>query len=304
MAKIKSKRNLKIIAATGVALFSLVTLFTATIAWFALNQTVGSNGMSIKVKKMTGKLEFAEFHSLLDEGGIVDATETTPKTYRFKTEAEGRINYSWGNNSASYTGNAFVMDNYSPLHQEHPLLVIFAFNQEYTSSSNGDTSIKGVTSIEDFLGRVTYDEDNNPIPEYPLVPDEDENAAYIRTKDGKDYYASSSIINFYSCSFDSDSYEAFAGDSVTSLDLTTEDVDKYENFVSINPDDPEDVTFNPNPTIFASSSGDKIQYVATIINYYPEAISLIYSTYLGDDTLEDTYGGTLYFACDWTLEVS
>ena len=47
----RMKTNLKIIGATAVALFSLTTVFTGTLAWFAANQTVSTTGMSVKVGK-------------------------------------------------------------------------------------------------------------------------------------------------------------------------------------------------------------------------------------------------------------
>ena len=45
------KTNLKIIGATVVSLFSLASLFTGTLAWFAANQAVSATGMSVKVAK-------------------------------------------------------------------------------------------------------------------------------------------------------------------------------------------------------------------------------------------------------------
>lgn len=50
----RNLKNKKIIAATAMTLFSLVSVFTATIAWFVLNQNVGGTGMSIKVKAEGG----------------------------------------------------------------------------------------------------------------------------------------------------------------------------------------------------------------------------------------------------------
>lgn len=47
----KNNKTLKLAAATGVTLFSLTTVFVATIAWFAMNTDVGGNGMSVTVAK-------------------------------------------------------------------------------------------------------------------------------------------------------------------------------------------------------------------------------------------------------------
>ncbi len=73
--------------------------------------------------------------------------------------------------------------------------------------------------------------------------------------------------------------------------------------VTINENNPENVSFVQEPTIYSATAGKKVMYIATVVNYYPEAISIIYSAYLGNLRLENTYGGTLHYACDWSLEV-
>ena len=45
----KNKKTLKIAGATSVTLFSLVSVFAATIAWFALNDNVNGDGMNVTV---------------------------------------------------------------------------------------------------------------------------------------------------------------------------------------------------------------------------------------------------------------
>ncbi len=47
----RKKTNLKIIGATLVGLFSLTSLFTGTLAWFSMNQSVSATGMSVRVAK-------------------------------------------------------------------------------------------------------------------------------------------------------------------------------------------------------------------------------------------------------------
>lgn len=49
MKSIKNRKTLKIAGATSVTLFSLVSVFAATIAWFALNNNVSGNGMRVNV---------------------------------------------------------------------------------------------------------------------------------------------------------------------------------------------------------------------------------------------------------------
>lgn len=289
----KNKKNIKIVGATGVSLFSLVTVFTATMAWFAFNQEVGSSGMTVQVTKLSGRLDYVEFHDIQK----ID-TETGSKIYQFDKNPFSTITYDWETGTGSSSSeDTFVMSNYSPLIQEHPLLVVFAFNVQYTSAEDGDIYIKGVTSITDFLGKV-----ENGAPKYPLGPNSG-SPAFIKTKGGRDYYASSSIINFRSDAYTSSEYEALTAVDKSTIDIPDSSIEENENFVSINPDNPDDVTFKQRPTLYSSKAGDSMKYIITVVNYYPEAISIIYSTYLGDSYLENTYSGSLYFACDWSLEV-
>lgn len=289
----KSKKNLKIVGATFVSLFSLITVFSATMAWFVFVRKVDGSDMTVKVTKLSGRLDYVEFHDIYK----ID-TETDSKIYQFQKTPFSTIDYNWSNNTAiSSNSDVFVMSNYSPLVQEHPLLVVFAFDMEYTSLEDGDIYIKGITSITDFLGKV-----ENGAPKYPLGPDSG-SPAYIKTKNGHDYYASSSIINFRSKAFTTSEYNALVAVENTTIDIPDSSVITYENFVSINPENPDDVSFNQEPTLYSADQGDSMRYIVVLVNYYPEAISIIYSTYLGNSYLENTYGGSLYFACDWSLEV-
>ena len=52
--------------------------------------------------------------------------------------------------------------------------------------------------------------------------------------------------------------------------------------------------------LFESNSATK--YVAVIIDYFSDAIEYIYSSFLGDSTLE-SYDSILRFICDWQMEV-
>ena len=50
----KNNKNIKLAAATGVTLFSLTTVFVATIAWFAMNKNTDGNGLNVSVSNDSG----------------------------------------------------------------------------------------------------------------------------------------------------------------------------------------------------------------------------------------------------------
>ena len=53
----KNNKTLKLLGATAVTLFSLVTVFAATIAWFALNDNTNGNGLTITVTQDEDSVE-------------------------------------------------------------------------------------------------------------------------------------------------------------------------------------------------------------------------------------------------------
>lgn len=324
--KLRNNKTLKIAAATSGTVFSLVAVFVATFAWFSLNKTVGSNGMTVHANKnVVGRLGKVEIHKCLDIIGSGDA-----KTYSFKKDADTTLTYDWVNHTTSISGSTapFELGDYTPLETDHPLLMVFVLNDEYESHVAGDIYIKGSSQKNGFLGEV-----NNGVPKYALgsscplwmgektilVFDDDGEPVYEddgetqKTKD-VDTYALSSAVNFKCDYFSSDDYKALEAKSTPSA--TTNDrinmiastlTDANEAFVNFNTN-ATFKEFKKSPKIFSSpgktnNNPTPIQYITMVVNYDQNAISAIYSTYLGDTTLEGPYEERLYFSCDWSLEV-
>ena len=299
----KDKRFIKIVSATSVALFSLVTVFTATIAWFSLNKKIDSNGMKAIVTKLSGRLDYVEFHDIDTIEGEGDS-----RIYHFDKEIFTTVTYDYDDESATYDNDdIFVMRDYSPLNQEHPLLALFAFKYDIVTEYEGDIFIRGKTGIQHFLGSATKTGDV-VTPTYPLGAGSPALVKHVSNAHhnnyGDDYYASSSIMDFRHKDMSNAQYSTWYSQST--LDFNYSDLQQSDDrtFVSINPNDPDDVDFNPNPYLYRSPIGKTVRYVAIVINYYAEAISIIYSTYIGNDLLENTYEGDLLFACDWSMEVA
>jgi len=315
MSKTKlNKKSFKIIGATSVALFSLVTVFTATIAWFAMNYTVGGDGIKIKVNEHTGKLnkiEIFEYVETIDKG----TGNSHNYNFSFKNTPSATI---YGGEET--TDDIFAMGDYNPLDTDHPLLVLFTLKDEFVTNSEGDMYIKGLTSAEGFLGET---DSVTGLPVYKLgdVTSEDPEGTKTLKRGTKtatvldgisgqmvekvvDCYPLSSAINFKCAQYSEDQYETLTGNSTDNrIDIPTNSITLSESFVNFATSG-AGITFKQNPTIFSSpGDGSSILYVAMIVNYDANAISAIYSTYLGDSTLEGTYGGQIYFTCDWILEV-
>lgn len=308
-----SKKTIKIAGATSIAIFTLVAVFTATIAWFSLNHTIESTGMSLKISNESGclsSIDIYEFRKTLNKDVEDPITHQTvqKKFYSFKSTPTATLIYNYTGTGAGVS--PFPMGDYTPLEPDHPLLLVFNLTAQYTSTVSGDITISGYTDVggEDlsgFLGAI----DDHGLPVYNL----DNKTPTLRngTKtisvDGADktvgIYPLSSVVNFKCASYtNSDFNKLKVSDSEGShLDIMDGSIALKDSFV--NSGVGSSITFDNEPTIFTSSGSGTFDCIAMMVNYDVSAIATIYSTYLGNDILEVDYGGALCFYCDWSLEV-
>lgn len=303
--KTGSKKTTKIFAATAVTLFSLVTVFVATIAWFAMNENVGGNGMSITTRRMDGKLKYVYFHS------FEDATPNDA-TFSFNKNPFATYEYDWDNKQIETiddSGATWSMGEYTSFDKNHPMLVIFEFDKDYTSSREGDIYVQGRTTVNDFLGRRQTEGEHIGAPYYTLpqtqVNDEDHPTSLLMAHDAVnnlDYYALSSVAAFRNRAFSSTQYSTFLSSNTgTTLDFPVNTLETDEAFNTVD-NAAESYTFNQTPKVFKSNGSGSIKYIALTIEYSADAIGFIYSTYLGDSGL-NKYDSVLHFTCDWLFEV-
>lgn len=319
------KKNLKIAAATGMTIFSLVATFTAVFAWFVQNHSIDASGMTIKVTAESGRLNKIEIFEYIetiektsyDEEGnpVLDehGNPVTFLTYSFDDEPSGSI---YGGDGSFE--NSFLMGDYNPLSTEHPILILFTLEGGFVSTAANDMFIKGATTAAGFLGATN--EQGLPVYKLGSVTSEDPVGTKTLKRGTKDVpvdpenpdgakktvdcYPLSSVINFKCTHYSSASYTKLINDSTANrIDIPTESVTLRQSFVNF-ASSGAGIEFKNEPLIYSSPGGNEpIQYVAMIVNYDGNAVSAIYSTYLGNSTLEETYGGSLYFTCDWVLEV-
>lgn len=333
MGKFKSsrKKTVSVIAATAMSLFSLLAVFSATIAWFAMNKNVDGNGMEIGVARISGHLQNVYIHSF-------NSANSNQNTYSFNKTPLASFSYSWENRRmVADQGNpsSWNMGDFTSLDKDHPLLMLFAFDKDYASTTVGDMYIKGITTVGGdslvtttvngsletsgggFLGarnaqgapfytlpQTQVKDAEHPesilIKRDPVYNDQGQQATY---QDGtlkyNDYYALSSVVTFKNQTFSNSAYETFSSGSY--LSFTRSALQSDESFTTIN-NATDKYVFNQTPYLYKSDGSETVKYVALIIEYSPEAIGYIYSTYLGDSGL-NKYDSLLRFNCDWSLEV-
>ncbi len=287
----RRKKNLiNIVALTSMTIFSLFSVFSGAAAWFTSNQNYNGSGDNFAVRSNSGVLSSITFHQVSE---VTTDDSGKPTSYVFNSEAVGTLTYDWQSNSVTPTGSASIsLSDYDPLNKEHPLLLMFHFDQVYDTSAQA-ISIKATSEAEGFLGKKKAD----ATPEYSLTED------IYKTENSKNYYWMSSAVQFYKTAFANDTLtyqyaltSAYA--TANSLPLLSASDSK---FVTANNEN-DTCSFQEEATFYASS-GESVKNVGIVIDYYPDAIEYIYSTYLGNTTLEDTYNGILHFWCDWSMEV-
>ena len=301
MSKKVLRSPLKVLAATSVSIFSLLTVFTSTAAWFDSRRALDNGGDNFEVQSLSGRLSSITFHHLSSKA--IDPQTGSANAFTFDSNPAGTITYDWNADTATFTPTAqgdtsVALDTYDPLNREKPLLLMFHLDQAYVTTGPS-IHIDGMTNTPGFLGART-----NAEPTYDI----DTAPAIMKTETvGEEtihYYWMSSVTRFYNLTFANDSLTwQYALNSTyataNSLPLLN---DTNSRFVTVDNED-ETSSFNSRTNFFSSTNGQTIKNIGLVIDYYPDAIEYIYSTYLGNTTLEDTYEGVLHFWCDWSMEV-
>ena len=130
----KNNRTLKLLGATAVTLFSLVTVFAATIAWFALNENVDGSGMSITIAEDNNYVESVAIHRCILNQSTVDTLvfDNVP------------------------TASRLVVPDYSELNKSQPTLLLFALSGDESSMAS-DIKITATSTNDNYVTEITED---------------------------------------------------------------------------------------------------------------------------------------------------
>ena len=282
--KFKNNKKLKIAAATGVTLFSLVTVFVATIAWFAMNVDVTAKGQAINVKVLNQKFTKLSLHKYLGTATVDDS-----EVYHFNQNESGHFTYNWLTGETTFTPadpndpNASSMDRFSLLNPRHPMLALIEFSSVLDTSK--DKVNVNVATTHDFLCDVDTNGDF-------VEPLDDENNPL------------SSVVQFSANPFESLTSNQGSYESVSSYFFSVPSKSDYLHFADLNKDENTGAfTYNgwsKSLTLADYSDGTSVKYIAIIIDYYDDAFEYIYNMYLGNEYLERE---TVTFNCDWKMEI-
>lgn len=313
---IRNSKTLKLVGATSVTLFSLVSVFAATIAWFSMNKDASDNGMNLNVEPSNGRLSNVYFHAFnddIDDDNLFEFNKTPFASYT----------YNWTNGRVTVdtagTASDWELEDYTAFDHDHPVLIVFELDDDYTSTSVGDIYVKGHTTVNGYLGA----REANGDPVYDLsnltLHDEEHPTALVMKQETVTveeqqqtiyYFAFSSVAGFRNQAFSDDEYQDFLeANTGSTLAFKTEPDDEHDN-AFLHESEPfcdvdntaETYSFTQSPFLYKSDGESTVKYIAVIVEYSADAIGYIYSTYLGDRTLE-SWENILHFTCDWSLEV-
>ena len=280
-------KTLKLVAATSVSLFSLLTVLVACYAWFSSNLEVKNSGATMNVQLFDRRFRRMTLHKFVGTSG---------NNYQFKQDPSCQFTYSYVNNSTQYTRYDELVDgkDKSPLMEEYsltspfnPFLAIIEFSRVY-NTNNGDEPIT-----------IKAQTDN------PFICATDEHGDFLLGL----YYDSnplSSVIKLSATGYSS--FEGYTGTAASDSSINTYNLPKpasnsWEHFVQIGTDNEGNYTYDndtgwDNEMDIITISGSSTQYVTIIFDYYEEALGYIYNKYLGDEVLEQE---SVPFGCDWTI---
>ena len=332
-------KNIKIIAATSMAIFTLLTTFSATFAWFTALRKTNDSADDFAIETASGALESISFHRLIENGKtmVTEGGISRPSKYEFEKTPVGTITYDWhaDTQTISYTSvgdTSLDLETYTPLDQEHPLLLMINYREEYLASGN-DRTITARSMVSHYLGERSggnpvcdldgsvyssgQADANEMILKQEAVIDENTHVQAVNSLGNpiyKNWFPLSSAVKFQYSEL-AETGKSYDGqlsiDDVTTantyeFNLTaseeTTELKTGTNFVTID-DETEETPFNRNVDIYSANAGKHIKHIALVIDYNPDSIEYIYSTYLGNRVLEEDLDGFLYFTCDWTMVI-
>lgn len=283
------KNLIKITAMTSMTIFGLFALFSGTIAWFGMNQSLNTQNDGFGVTSSHSLFRRLTFHKIVQSSDSVYRFDASPiGEIELIDQSTRTMNYDFSE------GSPFEMGKYDYLEKSHPVLMLLEFwDGNPTLSQNEDLplEIKVETHIQYYLGDgerrlFTQDEVSSGIGYNPL----------------------SSVLQFSSFSFpSSSSLAAIEGSLTQTEDGNDVSYDTFDvarsilsapcSFVEFEGDSYAD--FDGSIPLFQAPNATTVKYVGIIFDYYEVAVETIYNSYIGDPALDDE----LLFYCDWMVVI-
>lgn len=313
--KTPKKNNFKIVAATGMTIFSLLTTFVGVFAWFTSIR---------KVDNGANQFEVTPVQSVVKKIHVFNQAETKP--YVFNSEAA--VVYSLNNGVISVESgdiNNIKIDPYESLSASPDNTLLYLFELDTSMQNNGEDSLKlniktetpdsAEAGANGTKGSLVYRDPENGKVAHPIAFDvsEERKAQMIESNpslaDHPEYFGQNSMSSIIA--FDTKSYDSLnpvSGTYDLSADFRDEDEHDSHSFVNQTPNTGEskEITYSyttNNINIFnreAKASEDIPQYVAVVCHYNVTVIQYIFNLNLGNPAADSS---KIIYTCDWYFSI-
>ena len=135
------KTNLKIVGATGICIFSLASMFTGTLAWFASNRAVSATGMQIRLNNEGTILSLMTIHQC-------NLSASSDSKLVFFSDPAISVSAS------GISTSTLTMDNYSDLNRTQPVLLLFTLN---SGTKESEVVVSAKSDNENYVSTITVD---------------------------------------------------------------------------------------------------------------------------------------------------
>ena len=278
--KFSSRNALKLVSATSMTIFSLLSVFTATAAWFdsQRNLSEGANQMAVHHVQ---NFKALNIYAPTSDGGVNVDAGSADVIYTFDDEPVGTYTKVGQTETAVFLGGDD--DPYSMLNPYHPLLLVVEYETAVASALyiNLRTTEKFICPVEGDGSGVVSREIDGSEGEYPL----------------------SSVVHFSTKCYAGEN--AFLADQQTSSGSwsysrnTTRGVGWTQtSFARVSGGG---FSYRQQIEICGGDISGTTTFVAIMMEYDIEIISAISSYYMGEEFIST--GEDLSFFCDWIMEI-
>lgn len=285
MSKKVLRSPLKVLAATSVTIFSLLTVFTSTAAWFDSRRALDNGGENFEVQNLS-----LDFSSLtLYRASAMSRTDMyfalTEDSYIEKIT----VNESTGELEKENDISSLQMGEYTLLDPHHPILMLIEYKETLTASVDHQRKVIAETNPLDriYLGSAgdlssqKIKQDSNTFPLSSVV--RSYSTSYSTTWDGIPLTTYNGQNNLLRYGFN----ELETGSQFQRKDFAHFQHTQGSRYATYN-------GFDNRIDLFSASSGS-IRTVAIVFDFHSDSLEYIYNEHVGDLILNDT----IYFQCDW-----
>ena len=320
-------KNLKLIAFTGMTIFSLFSVFMATIAWFSMNRVVNGDGSIFQVETIP---------SMIKSIAVYNQNETTTP-YVFNSTPVVTYDVGMGGVTVN-TGNAsgISLGHYESLSDtpDSTLLYLFEIDSTLVGTTYDGCSLHVKTDTPDSAasgangtnGSLLHRDSTGAVSHKVTFDVSQENKARMQEDDEDltdEYFGKNSMSSIMA--WDVQNYASPLTATNGTYDLTAEFLDegktattnsfissKEETFTLNELSHTENVYYysSYNVDLFTREKGSEDAvpaYVAVVCHYHVTALQYIFNINLGNPATETNAEiGWEYikFTCDWYFAIN